>query len=343
MTLKKVLKGESFDTRAETWNAFIDAANYTRNQQMLTAAESKGYDLSGGVVLVRNKSGSSQPQFAILGVDDLIIKPTDAKSIQKFRTQKPVFDVKTLADTQSDIPLQIKNFVILQEPIKADALGKAMISGITPVKLDVKDSVHQFAKPMKDDSTKLESFSRGPCRILWSDESSWAIVSFPVGGSPGIMVRNSTGSTLTEGCACIVDAAGGEPWSFVLRKPSADNQMHVIAYSGDDLESGKTGFLQNQAAGEVMRFAVDGDVSAGDFVGSQSGSFRLAKNKFGFLVIATESVEGGSFAYVRYSGLPLVVKAVSEASGGSVSVKRATTSGGSDGDSFTLPVIPEES
>jgi len=342
MTLKKVLKGDGFDTRAQTWNAFIEAANYVRNQQALTAAESKGYDLPGGVVLVRNKSGSTQPQFAILGIDDLIIKPIDAKSIQKFRTQKPVFDVKPLADTQSDVPFQIKNFVILQEPIKADALGKAMISGITPVKLDVKNTVHQFAKPIKDDSTKLESSSRGPCRILWKDENSWALVSFPVGVCGGIMVKNSSGSTLTGGCACIVEAAGGEPWSFVLKKPSDDNQMHVIAYSGDDLESGKTGFLQNQAVGEIMRFAVDGDVSAGDFVGTKRGSFKLAKNKFGFLVIATESIDGSSFAYVRYSDLPLVVKAVSDASGGSVSVKRATTGGGSDGDSFTLPVIPED-
>jgi len=93
-----------------------------------------------------------------------------------------------------------------------------------------------------------------------------------------------------------------------------------------------------------MRFAVDSasSISPGDFVGTQSGYFELTKNRFGFLVLATESTDDGDFAYVRYSGLPPVIKAVADSSGDTIDVKHCDSDGNTEGDTFTLDIIPED-
>ena len=137
----------------------------------------------------------------------------------------------------------------------------------------------------------------------------------------------------------MVNAAGDRPWVLQVTQPNADNILHVIPYSGPDLASGESAVVN---LGEVMRFAVaeGGSVAPGDFVGTKPGSWQLHRNRFGFLILAVEST--GNFAYVRYSGITPVLKAVSDESGGVISVKHVDSGGSTEGDAFDLDVIPEE-
>ncbi len=93
-----------------------------------------------------------------------------------------------------------------------------------------------------------------------------------------------------------------------------------------------------------MRFRVDSlsGIAAGDFAGTSENSFTLRKNRFGFLVLATETTSQGSFVYTRYNGMIAVLKAVSDTSGNTIDVKHTDANGGTSGTAFTLDIIPED-
>jgi len=341
--MKKVAKGQAFSPKADTWNAFIDAAQFARRHQTGITSDIMPGGGRSGIVLIRNTSGEDQNQLAILGIDDLAILPESEASTQRFRTESPVFNCKRIADLEPAKYHEMK-FVILAEPIKQNQCGKAMIAGITPVKLDVKDEGHEYASPLLSDTTKLQTTGDGPCRIVWKETGTgekWGLVSFPINDFPRIRITNNTGSTLKDGYAVTVESAGDKPWTLNVKKPDGNSLLHVLPYSGSDLETGKTATIR---VGEVMRFSIESSsgIEPGDFIGTQEGSFNLGKNKFGFLVLATETTSDGDFAYVRYSGLPPVIKAVADSSGDTIDVKHCDSDGNTEGDTFTLDIIPED-
>jgi hypothetical protein len=93
-----------------------------------------------------------------------------------------------------------------------------------------------------------------------------------------------------------------------------------------------------------MRFRVGvTGLAPGDFIGTANGSWSLTANRFGFLVLGTEYSGGAYYAYVRYSGVPPVLKAVSDenTSSHTISVRHVDSDGVTAGSSFTLDVIPE--
>lgn len=341
--LKKVAKGQAFAPKADTWNAFIDAAKFARQHQTGITSDILPGGGRSGIVLIRNASSEDQNQLAILGVDDLAIQPESEESTQRFRTESPVFDCKKITDIDPAKYHEMK-FVILIEPIKQNQCGKAMVAGMTPVKLDIKDEGHDYALPIPEDTTKLQTACDGPCRIVWKETGTgdkWGLVSFPINDFPRIRIKNDAGLTLKDGYACMVDSAGDKPWTFNIKKPDGDSLLHILPYSGSDLETGKTATIR---IGEVMYFAIESssEIQPGDFIGTQEGSFNLSKNKFGFLVLATETTGDGDFAYVRYSGLPPVIKAVADSSGDTIDVKHCDSDGNTEGDTFTLDIIPED-
>jgi len=341
--LKKVAKGQAFSPKADTWNAFIDAAQFVRQRQTAMTSSVIPTNRQNTIVKIRNKSGEDQNQLSVLGIDDLAIKPDNEETIQRFRTEQPVFDCKRIADIDETKQHEMK-FVVLVDPIKNNECGQAIVTGITPIQIQFLDDKHSYASPTPDDPTMLFSSNDGVCRILWKQDGvgvKWALIDFPVNDFPRVRFKNNTGSTLWEGDACEVESAGPDPWTLNVVKPTGDSLLNVLPYSGLDLLAGEIGTVH---IGEVMRFAVDSasSISPGDFVGTQSGYFELTKNRFGFLVLATESTDDGDFAYVRYSGLPPVIKAVADSSGDTIDVKHCDSDGNTEGDTFTLDIIPED-
>ena len=337
--LKKVSSGDPFEPTADTWNSFVIAAQYVQQRQINITSSVRGRDTKPGIVLIRNKSGEDCFQFAALGIDDVIIKP-GGTGHQEFRNRTLTFDCKKLCDIDQAKRHEMR-FVILQEPIPQDKCGRAMISGTTPAVLDVKDEKHDYAWPIADNSALLETAVFGVCRILWKESGTgekWAVVQFPSNDFPRVVIKNASGSTIQDGAACMVTSVGDIFWILQVNQPDADNLLHVIPYSGPDLANGGSAVVN---LGEVMRFSVaDSGLSPGDFVGTKPGSWQLHKNRFGFLILAVEPT--GNFAYVRYSGITPVLKAVSDESGGVISVKHVNSGGATEGEAFDLDVIPED-
>jgi hypothetical protein len=343
MTLKKVASGQSFRPRADDWNAFVDAALDCRQRRNSFGARSMLGTYRQGIVLVRNKTGADQDQFSALWIDDLAVRPDDPDGEQRFRTAGPVVDVKLFADIAAANRHECR-YVVLQEPLKDGKVGHAMLFGVSPAKLDIPVEAHDYADPNPALSAKLRTGWSGSCRILWKQTGigeKWALVHFPVSDAPRLLIENTSGETILDGYACMVSASSGEPWKVHVTKPDGDSRLQTLAYTGPDLLPGETAALR---IGEVMRFRVGvTGLAPGDFIGTANGSWSLTANRFGFLVLGTEYSGGAYYAYVRYSGVPPVLKAVSDenTSSHTISVRHVDSDGVTAGSSFTLDCIPE--
>jgi len=109
-------------------------------------------------------------QFAVIALGELIIKPEDNE--QEFRANLPIFEAELISEENKDRPI-----VILQKPLKENHCGTAMLSGITPAKINVESEEHEFAE--LDVENGLKSSEPGSIRVLWKEPETgekWAII-----------------------------------------------------------------------------------------------------------------------------------------------------------------------
>jgi hypothetical protein len=133
-----------------------------------------------GIVLVSNDSGSLLEQFSPVILDDLIIQPDDDEKEQEFKSRVPVFSGKKVSADNKDKP-----FAILQVPLEAEKLGKALLQGITPAKINIGNESHKYAKLS---AAGLVSGGNGIGRILWKESGTgekWCLLQLGGGGSGG--------------------------------------------------------------------------------------------------------------------------------------------------------------
>ncbi len=179
MTLAKVSPGQPLKITAESFNAFIDAANAHRAGQLGVGAEGTATGRTAGIVTVRNDSGSDQDRFAVLGIAEPLILPTDNPVAFQERV--------ALSLVSLDEEAHADRFCILQEPIAAGALGRGLILGVSPVRLEVVSDDDRMATILPTWG-KLLTGSSGAARILWKEPGTgerWGIVQIPAGGSGG--------------------------------------------------------------------------------------------------------------------------------------------------------------
>ncbi|MCK4983640.1 MAG: hypothetical protein KAS17_11990 [Victivallaceae bacterium] len=178
--MEKVSSGKKFQVKASTWNSFIDVAAHHKNTQLKLGADTLRSNIKTGIILVRNDSDKLLEQFSPVILDNLIIQPDDAEKEQEFKSRVPVFSGKKVSADNKDKP-----FAILQVPLESGKIGKALIQGITPAKVNVGNESHQYAKL---DVSELVSCSNGIGRILWKASGTgekWALMQPGGGGSGG--------------------------------------------------------------------------------------------------------------------------------------------------------------
>ncbi len=199
--LKKVQSGSPLVIPAQTFNAFIDAARDYQDRQH--GQHSTGMPSPrGDLVLIKNASGADRARFDILGIDTIVINPTD--NFTEF-TNRPALSGVT--PTEAD---HWGKFAILAEPIRNGALGLGWLAGMCPVKVLVSKEAHGHADVYSGVTAILRSSGSGAAQILWKESGTgvkWAVVRlgrwspsvFPVnltqtGGSQG---TNSTAASWT--------------------------------------------------------------------------------------------------------------------------------------------------
>ncbi len=235
----KVSAGQKFTPKAGEWNAFIDAARYVKNMQGGMTVDAGKRQARAGIVLVHNTSDDDMPVFAPMYISGPIVEVEDEETALKFMDGLPAFT----ADKFSEDEDLEKPLVILQQPIKSDEMGKALIFGITPVRISNADEDGDFAVPDTEDGTGFAMASSGSCRILWQGDGdeAWAIVQM---GAPD--------SQEYDGPFKIVD---GESGIEVIDGRDPDNGYAGYAMANGELTPVASGAVEGSAPGYVCLVA----------------------------------------------------------------------------------------
>lgn len=158
--LKPVSPGQPLRISAGDYNAMLDVARDFKQRRTAQQSAPMGAALPPGVILVRNASANHCDILDVLAIDAPLILPTD--NLARWRAAVTFDGVAPDTTTAG-------RFVILQEPIAAGAIGRAMVIGVTPVNLDVTDEADTCADTVDGLTTSLKTGATGGARILWKE------------------------------------------------------------------------------------------------------------------------------------------------------------------------------
>lgn len=119
------------------------------------------------VILVKNDSGNGVGRFGVLGLDEPLFDPDDSESA--FLNNFAHVGVTPAAAHEG-------NFCVTLEPINDGKIGRAVVSGIVPVRLDVTDELtnlkYCFADISVGSTTALVAGYSGAAAIVWKASGS---------------------------------------------------------------------------------------------------------------------------------------------------------------------------
>lgn len=161
---KKVQRGDSLRIQAETFNTFIDAAKDFQHRTQNRSSKNQPEFQQPGIILVKNESGTDLNRFEVLGIERPLFLP--AENMFSFQNQLAVIGSKP------DESNHLGRFVVLQEPLRSGMIGQGLISGVTPVQLNVIDDEHEWADVEHDETDSLKTDDAGSAFILWKESSS---------------------------------------------------------------------------------------------------------------------------------------------------------------------------
>ena len=168
--LKKVKSGDTLRIPASTFNTFVDAArDYLERQQGTEQKPTQAFRQTG-IVPVKNASGTDAARFAVLGIDSPIF--TAAEAADSFANQVALVGVTPTADHAGA-------FAVLLEPVADGEIGQAVVSGVTPAKVNVTNEAHTHAEVAAGQAGYLASGESGSALILWAEVGTgekWAVV-----------------------------------------------------------------------------------------------------------------------------------------------------------------------
>lgn len=166
---------------ARNMNEIADAVNIVKglgkSSENVKITPSGAYD---GYVRVIY-SGENLDRYHAVQLVDLYLSPDNCKT---FESEKVTFSACICSDPQ-------KNFAILAAPANNDEISHAVMIGVTPALVKIKDKTHNFAKPSETFPGYLESAESGPAKILWkSENNNTEICIVELGGSTGSSASN---------------------------------------------------------------------------------------------------------------------------------------------------------
>lgn len=175
--MQKVLPGQQLKIPASTFNTMIDAASAYQRSSMNGGANAMRPDTQAGIVSIRNQSGQDCERFSVLGLSTVLVTPSDKAT--EFASRF-AFNAVLPDSTHS------RKFVVLQEPIKNGAFGRAMVLGVTPV-LVKRLRAFSTRVGIHTGQTYLKTGVQG-AQILWEDSYSGtdthlAVIRLPADGS----------------------------------------------------------------------------------------------------------------------------------------------------------------
>lgn len=247
-TLRKVAPGDEFDgISAATWNALVDAARHHINPNDTDEAEQVEVN-NQYLIDIRNETDELVERFSPLGLDEVVVAPTDdpanPSTIQfisepVFKGVIPTFDHRS-------------RFAILQEslqpaaaevldPVTGDVVtpaydgmtGRALLYGITPARVDVKNLQHRFAQP-KELNAEMQTVSFGGARVLWPPQfvslgEQWTLLLLTGNGqaTAGERISGRLETALTSARTFTAGRRSPETALMQVYAPDPDNSLET--------------------------------------------------------------------------------------------------------------------
>ncbi len=153
--VRTVMRGQAFSPTAGEWNAVAEAVNAYHARRRGDGSQEA---LPPGVVSVRNDSGQHLPRYGILGIGEPLVQPHHA--FEQF-TARVAF--KGVVPAEEHVG---GRFVILAEPLAPGAVGRAVLSGQTPVLVQMVDEADTFAGAEVGTTGNLVSAQSGSVTLL---------------------------------------------------------------------------------------------------------------------------------------------------------------------------------
>jgi hypothetical protein len=219
---RKLQYGQVVDFRTVTWNAMLEAALAQKARQHDRRVPERPSFRQSGVIRVKNESDRDLSRGHVLGLDRPIFTPGDSEDAflreVAFRGVVPTVDHRG-------------RFCVTLDPIGAGRIGRAYVSGVCQVRVDVTGPFDQYADIIPDETGMLRSADAGSAQILWMEtedpygyghgyaydgEDDWAIVRLgpPCGGYIGVTTEDidaPVGLTWSSGTARLYDDGGDTP------------------------------------------------------------------------------------------------------------------------------------
>jgi hypothetical protein len=134
--MERIYPGRPVSLSASALNRTFDAADRFFHKQQILSRERQQPACHGDVILVRNETGNARQRFEVLGLGDVLIKPTE--NLADFIEHPAFSGVVPTMDHYG-------RWALLLENLEADGIGQAMVGGITPLRVQMLDEAHHFA------------------------------------------------------------------------------------------------------------------------------------------------------------------------------------------------------
>lgn len=156
--LRKVRRGDPLRISASAFNAFIDAARYASDRQNDVDPSASPAPRRCDVVRVKNESGGLRGRYDVLGLAGPVIKPTEHPT---------EFDTRVVLRGTTPTAQHRGRFVVLLEPLRPDAIGRAVLVGLTQGRVKVVDERHRYADVDDESPERLKSAGWGAAELVW--------------------------------------------------------------------------------------------------------------------------------------------------------------------------------
>ncbi len=173
--MANAVAGQPLNISAKDWNSILSFVQSAITGQGNATGNGSLTANTYQTITVINTSGAKQPMGAVMGIDTMHVEPTDEYKTNKFKFS-PVFKLVKPLDAEHQ-----NEYVILTTPIAVDGVGKAVLSGMAAVKIDVSDEAEKFkyAKIVDDSTVNLKASHAGRARILYVESGTgvkWGMV-----------------------------------------------------------------------------------------------------------------------------------------------------------------------
>ena len=155
----QVRGGSKLRISARAWNGLMDMLKWWRRASTTGGGGLAPLGFDAGMILIRNNTGAALDEYTVVGLGEPLITPED--------NERQFVSRVALGGEVPDGDEHVGKFAVAQEPIPDGKIGRALVSGVTPVILNHIHFSHKCAD-IQDGGTGLDSCQLGGARILWS-------------------------------------------------------------------------------------------------------------------------------------------------------------------------------